>query len=119
MTSTNSATVRVGRASGETGTDRPPPSGRDLDTAAARLLPRRHPAQWISALIALVLMAMFVHTLITNKNFQWPVVWQYFGARDVLKGLFLTVWLTIAVMVCGYLLGIGVAAMRLSGNHVF
>lgn len=91
---------------------------RVLDTAAARLLPRRRPGQLISAAVALVLVAMFVHTLLANKNFQWPTVWRYFGTRDVLKGLFLTVWLTIAVMVCGYLIGIGVAAMRLSDNHV-
>ena len=93
-------------------------TGRDLNGAAARLLPRRRPGQWISALAALVLVAMAVHTLLVNKNFQWPVVWKYFGTKDVLKGLVLTIGLTIAVMVCGYVLGIGVAAMRLSSNHV-
>ena len=95
-----------------------PPDGRDLDTVAAHLLPRRRPGQWISAVVALVLFAMFAHTLVANNNFQWPVVWQYFGTGDVLKGLVLTIWLTIAVMVCGYVLGIGVAVMRLSSNHV-
>ncbi len=95
-----------------------PRGGRDLDSVSARLRPRRRPGQWLSAVGALVLVAMLVHTLITNRNFQWPLVWEYFGTKEVLKGLLLTVWLTAAVMVCGYLLGIGIAAMRLSSNHV-
>lgn len=118
MTGITTPTVRPD-GPGITTTGSPaPPAGRDLDTFAARLLPRRRPGQWISALSALVLLAMFVHTLVTNRNFQWPTVWQYFGTKEVLKGLLLTVWLTAAVMGCGYLLGIGVAVMRLSSNHV-
>jgi polar amino acid transport system permease protein len=61
---------------------------------------------------------MVVHTLVTNHRFQWGIVGQYFAARPVLSGLWLTLWLTAAVMTCGYLLGIGLAAMRLSGNIV-
>jgi polar amino acid transport system permease protein len=118
MTGMTTPTVRPDRASLST-TDIPTsPPGRDLDTLAARLLPRRRPGQWVSAAAALVLVAMLVHTLFANKNFQWPLVWQYFGTKEVLKGLVLTIWLTAAVMVCGYLLGIGVAVMRLSSNHV-
>lgn len=118
MTGITTPTVRPDRP-GPPSTGAPgPTAGRDLDTIAARLLPRRRPGQWISALLALVLVAMLVHTLLTNRNFQWSTVWQYFGTKEVLKGLLLTVWLTAAVMVCGYLLGIGVAVMRLSSNHV-
>ena len=42
----------------------------------------------------------------------------YFLHGSILHGLVLTLWLTAAVMVCGYLLGIGLAAMRLSANPV-
>jgi polar amino acid transport system permease protein len=35
-----------------------------------------------------------------------------------LRGLLLTLWLTAAVMACGFLLGIGLAAMRLSSNPI-
>lgn len=35
---------------------------------------------------------------------------------SILRRLGLTLWLTAALTVCGYLLGIGLAAMRLSGN---
>uniref|UniRef100_UPI003FA6A557 amino acid ABC transporter permease n=1 Tax=Streptomyces sp. IBSBF 2435 TaxID=2903531 RepID=UPI003FA6A557 len=103
--------------------DRPPL--RALDTRpgdqellAARLVPLRHPGQWLSAAALLVLFAMLVHTLVTNHRFQWDVVGQYFLRGSIMHGLELTLWLTAAVMTSGYLLGIGVAAMRLSGNPI-
>lgn len=83
-----------------------------------RRVPLRHPGQWVSAVVLLVLFAMLVHTLLTNSRFQWDVVGRYFLSGGVLHGLELTLWLTAAVMVCGYVLGIGVAAMRLSSNPV-
>lgn len=90
----------------------------DDELAAARLVPRRRPGQWVSAVVALVLFAMVVHTLVTNPRFQWGIVGQYLTAGAVLNGLWLTLWLTAVVMTCGYLLGIGLAVMRLSGNVV-
>jgi polar amino acid transport system permease protein len=61
---------------------------------------------------------MLVHTLVTNPRFQWPVVARYFAAPSVLRGLALTLLLTASVLVAGYVLGIGIAIMRLSGNLV-
>jgi polar amino acid transport system permease protein len=68
--------------------------------------------------VVLVLVAMVVNTLITNPRFQWDVVAAYFTEASILRGLLLTVWLTAAVMACGYLLGIVLAVMRLSSNPV-
>jgi len=85
---------------------------------AAKLVPLRRPGQWASAVVLLVLLAMLVHTLLTNKRFQWGVVGDYFTRGSIMHGLVLTLWLTGAVMACGYLLGIGLAAMRLSGNPI-
>lgn len=105
--------------------DEPPPSLAALDDRpadrellAARLVPLRHPGQWVSAAVLLVLLAMAGHTLVANKRFQWGVVGDYFLSHNILHGLELTLWLTAAVMTSGYLLGIAVAAMRLSGNPV-
>jgi polar amino acid transport system permease protein len=78
----------------------------------------RRPGQWASALVLLVLFAMFVHTMVTNSRFQWGTVGHYFVDRSILRGLELTLWLTAAVMATGYILGIGVAAMRLSRNRI-
>ncbi|MFJ5611566.1 amino acid ABC transporter permease [Streptomyces sp. NPDC093221] len=90
----------------------------DDELLAARLVPLRRPGQWVSALVLLVLFAMLVHTLLTNKRFQWGTVGDYFLRGSILHGLELTLWLTGAVMASGYLLGIGIAAMRLSRNPV-
>ena len=100
--------------------DVPPDSAAPTDEQllAARLVPLRRPGQWISAGVLLILAAMLVHTLVTNRRFQWPVVRGYFFESSVLHGLELTVWLTGAVLATGYLLGIALAAARLSKNPV-
>jgi polar amino acid transport system permease protein len=90
----------------------------DEELLSAKLVPLRHPGQWISAAVLLVLLAMLVHTLVANDRFQWHVVGHYFLRGSIMHGLELTLWLTGAVMSSGYLLGIGVAAMRLSRNPV-
>lgn len=72
----------------------------------------------MSVAVILVLFAMLVHTLVTNKRFQWNVVWSYFTTSSIIHGLVLTLWLTAAVMVCGYLIGILLAVLRLSRNPI-
>ncbi|MGH3207953.1 MAG: amino acid ABC transporter permease [Trebonia sp.] len=107
----------------------PQPSGRVIERPlvdreedgrllTARLVGTRHPGQWASAVLVLVLFAMLVHTLVTNGRFQWGVVGDYFATGSIMRGLLLTLWLTAAVMACGFLLGIGLAAMRLSANPI-
>ena len=95
-----------------------PPTATDEQLLAAKLVPLRRPGQWVSALVLLVLFAMFGHTLLTNPRFQWDVVGDFFLNGSILKGLELTLWLTAAVTAAGYVLGIGVAAMRLSRNPI-
>jgi polar amino acid transport system permease protein len=97
-----------------------PLAERDGDSRllGARLVGARHPGRWVSAVVVLVLFAMAVHTVVTNGRFQWGIVGSYFAAGSIMRGLVLTLWLTAAVMVCGFLLGIILAAMRLSANPV-
>ncbi|MFI9389056.1 amino acid ABC transporter permease [Kutzneria sp. NPDC052558] len=90
----------------------------DAELLSARLVPLRRPGQWLSAAVVVVLLAMVVHTLFTNPRFQWPIVWSYFTTGPILRGLLLTLWLTAAVMICGYVLGVVLAVMRLSRNPV-
>jgi polar amino acid transport system permease protein len=90
----------------------------DDQLLAARLVTSRRPGQWVSAAVVLLLFAMLVHTIVTNPRFQWGLVGDYFFHGSVMDGLVLTLWLTAAVMTCGFGLGIGLAAMRLSSNHI-
>jgi polar amino acid transport system permease protein len=92
--------------------------GDDERLLAARLVKTRRPGQWVGALVLLVLLAMLVHTVVTNPRFQWNVVADYFVNRSIMDGLVLTLWMTAAVMSCGFVLGIGLAAMRLSTNPI-
>lgn len=84
----------------------------------ARLVARRKPWQWVSAAIVLLGVAAIVNSLITNPRYQWDVVWAFFLRPSILDGLLLTLWLTAAVLVSAYALGVVLAVMRLSSNPV-
>ncbi|MGY0490058.1 amino acid ABC transporter permease [Streptomyces sp. WG-D5] len=98
----------------------PPPERAGTPSAAAppRIVPRRHLGRWVSAAAALLVLAMVLNSVVRNEAFQWRVVGDYFTTPAVLDGLLLTVWLTAAVMVLGFLLGTLLAVMRLSANPV-
>ncbi|MEU6982653.1 amino acid ABC transporter permease [Streptomyces sp. NPDC046324] len=82
------------------------------------VVPRRRVGRWLTAGVALLVFAMVVNSVVRNRAFQWEVVGQYVTTAAVLDGLLLTLWLTAVVMVLGFLLGIPLAVMRLSGNPV-
>ena len=79
-------------------------------------VPVRHPGRWLAAVVVLVLLAMLVHTLVTNPRFEWNVVWSYFLSGRVLDGLAITILLTVVCMAVGIVLGVILAVMRLSAN---
>lgn len=81
-------------------------------------MPRRHFGRWSAAAAALLVFAMVAGSVVRNSAFQWDVVGRYFTTGAVLDGLLLTLWLTGAVMVLGFLLGTLLAVMRLSANPV-
>jgi polar amino acid transport system permease protein len=107
-------------AAGSPGPDtarRPPRSGAD-GSGSPRIVPRRHPGRLLAAVLALLACVMLVNSVVRDKAFQWDVVGRYFTTTAVLDGLLLTLWLTGAVMVLGFLLGTVLAVMRLSANPV-
>lgn len=80
------------------------------------VVPLRHPAQWITAAIVLLFAAAIIKTAVVNPNFEWPVVWQYLFADIILKGLGLSLALTVLAMLLGAALGTLIAVMRISHN---
>ncbi|MFF8898310.1 amino acid ABC transporter permease [Streptomyces lydicus] len=86
--------------------------------AAPRIVPRRRTGQWVSALAVLALLVPAVVSVVRNDAFQWDVVADYFLTDAVLRGLGLTLWLTVLVMALGFALGTLLATMRLSANPV-
>ncbi|MFD3503345.1 amino acid ABC transporter permease [Streptomyces sp. NPDC058678] len=83
-----------------------------------RIVPQRRLGQWTAAVAVLVLLALAVNSVLRNEAFQWDVVADYFTSDAVLRGLWLTLWLTALVMVLGFALGTLLAAFRLSANPV-
>jgi polar amino acid transport system permease protein len=78
----------------------------------------RHPGRWVAVVIIAVLVAMLVHMLVTNENLEWNVVGQYFWVPIMREGVLRTIWLTVASMAIGVVLGAVTAVMRLSQNRI-
>ncbi len=81
-------------------------------------VPVRHPGRWIAAAVIALLIAMFVHMLLTNPVFQWGFMFDNMFSPPVLRGARTTLIMTVLAMLLGILLGIVVAIMRLSPNPV-
>ena len=82
----------------------------------AKPVPR--PGRWASAVVVTILAAMALHALITNKNFQWPVVAQWLFSASIMQGVLFTITLTVLAMFVGTALAITMAIMRQSVNPV-
>ncbi len=93
-------------------------SGQSAGSAPVVAVPVRHPGRWVSAVLIVVLIAMLVNGLVTNPNFQWAVVKQWFFSEPILKGLVVTLELTVIAMFIGVVLGVVLAVMRLSTNPI-
>jgi polar amino acid transport system permease protein len=105
-----------------------------------KVVPVRHYGRWVGSVIAIVLIAMLVHTLFSkvpdgqricrtinsirkchpaiNWRFSWNVVFHYFTTYEVIHGLFITLEITALAMVVGIVLGVMLAIMRLSHSRL-
>lgn len=81
-----------------------------------RPVPR--PGRWLSAAVVAILAAMAINSLVTNPNFQWPVVGQWLFSNTIMTGVFYTLILTIISMTVGTILAITMAIMRQSPNPI-
>ena len=83
-----------------------------------RAVPVRHPGRWVAVAVIALLVAMFVHMVVTNDNFQWSFMVDNMFRPPVIEGVRTTLILTVLAMTIGVLLGVVIAVMRLSGNPV-
>lgn len=60
--------------------------------------------------------AAALYSVATNERFNWDVFADYFFSDPILRGLVVTIELTIIAMVVGIALGVVMAIMRLSSN---
>ena len=93
---------------------------------AIKAVPVRHPGRWVALGVIAILVAMFVHLLVTNDRFRWSFIFFEYqpGKRGVLftepvlEGLRGTILLTVTSMAIGIGLGVVIAIMRLSSNRI-
>ncbi|MCC5577588.1 amino acid ABC transporter permease [Microtetraspora sp. AC03309] len=84
--------------------------------AAVKAVPVRHPGRWVAGVAVAVLAAMLINNLVTNEAYNWSEQLKYLFSPAVLDGVRNTIWLTVAAMIGGVVLGIVLALMRLSAN---
>ncbi|WP_025132513.1 amino acid ABC transporter permease [Leucobacter sp. PH1c] len=84
--------------------------------SAEHVVPLRHWWRWAFSAIAVFVLAQLVWTFFSNPQWRWPVFAEYFFNEAVLRGLWLTLWLTAVSAVIGFALGGLLALARLSGS---
>lgn len=96
------------------------PRGPADHTQAAELeaVPLRHWGRWTAAGVVVFLAAGFLWSLARNPHLEWGVVGDYLFEDFVIRGVGITLLLTVVAMVIGTVGGVVVAVMRLSGNPV-
>ncbi len=92
-------------------TDRAEPS-------APLVVPLKNHGRRAIAIVATLLAAAFIYTLVTSDNLQWDAVARYMFDPVILSGVLLTVQLTVLAVAIGIVIGIVLALMKLSENRV-
>ncbi|MBF5082376.1 amino acid ABC transporter permease [Quadrisphaera sp. INWT6] len=90
----------------------------DREVLSRDVVPLRHPGRTLAAVVLVFLLVVLGQSLVTNSNFQWPTVWFYLFNPQIMAGLGRTLLLTAVAMSLGIVLGILLAAARLSENKV-
>ena len=89
-----------------------------LDSDDVVAVPLRHPWRWVSAVILVVILGLFVYSLWASPNINHEIVNKYLFNEKVIAAAGLTVTLTVVSMLIGTVLAILLAIMRLSSNPV-
>ncbi|RXV67280.1 ATP-binding cassette domain-containing protein [Burkholderia stabilis] len=93
------------------------PGTRDAGTRF-RIVPARHRARTAGTVLAVVLIAITLHSILGNPQWGWPVFAEWFLSPPVLSGLARTLVLTLLGAVFGFVLGAFVALARLSRSRL-
>ncbi len=80
------------------------------------VIPTRRKRRWIIPVVLAVVCIQVVRLMAENPRFQWDVIGRYLFDEQILRGLFLTVWLTLTTMAIGLALGTLLAVMMRSST---
>src|SRR5664279_411923 len=83
-----------------------------------KAIPVRHWGRWVSAAVLLFLAFALAWSLAHNPNVGWSTIGQYLFKPLTLRGVLVTIEMTIIAMVIGIAGGTMIAVMRLSDNPI-
>jgi len=95
----------------------PPSGGADFRDVANAHKPFQT-GRLVLWVVVLLVAANFLWIVAHNENFGWPIVAAYFFDPTVIKGLYVSLGLTVVAMAIGIVLGLGLAIARLSNDRL-
>jgi polar amino acid transport system permease protein len=81
-------------------------------------VPLRHPWRWVTAVLILIVLGLFLYGAATNDAYGWDTYAKYLFDQRISEAAFNTLQLTIYSMALALTLGVLLAVMRLSPNPV-
>jgi polar amino acid transport system permease protein len=82
-------------------------------------VPMRHPWRWVTAIVIVILVALFLYGAATNDAYGWSTFGKYILDERIVSGMVVTLELTVLSMILAIVLAVLLAVMRLSPNPVF
>jgi polar amino acid transport system permease protein len=95
-----------------------PVLSEDFDARELTVVPLRHYAQWVGAVVVLAFLGLVGYIVGSSKNVEWGVIPGYLTVHAILKGVVVTLEITAVAMLIGTVGGTLIAVMRLSRNTV-
>jgi polar amino acid transport system permease protein len=83
-----------------------------------RIIGKRFYGRWISAVIVLFLLIELISSILSNPRFEWQIIAQNLTEESIIRGVLMTLQLTVISVVFGFVGGTILALMRLSSNPV-
>jgi polar amino acid transport system permease protein len=87
---------------------------RARDGISLKIVRRRQYGRWFADAVLAMLVAGIAWSAVTNPRFQWDVVLKYLTHTSILRGLLVTLELTVIAMTLGVVLGIVLTLLTLS-----
>jgi polar amino acid transport system permease protein len=86
------------------------------DYSQHRIVPARYPARTVGTIVAALLIAATLNSVLGNPRWGWDVFAEWFLSEPVLMGLGRTLLLTLLGALFGFTLGTALALARVSGS---
>jgi polar amino acid transport system permease protein len=89
-----------------------------LDGGELPVVRPRHWGRTVVAVAALAFLVWFASALVTNDHLRWNRVWEYLFAETILRGVGVTIGISVVATTLGLVLGVLLAVMKLTHNPV-